>query len=441
MAKALAAAREGELAHVPPVLHQLAKLALQGGRGQLLAGVLALLEGLSGAHRCAATGRPAPALAPVVATCLAYLSEDVSYDAALAAEWVKGLRALPHRALTPSAVQLALSLARNPRLAEPLLAALKRLSVASLVEAAGAGRQPAWLAQAAASSSSAAATGPLLPPVDAEATFLRALRDSASFGDAILQPLLALAFELMAARILRPLALAAAARAGPGAGPAPASAGTGVRSALMGMRLLEAVFEQHPEARPQVLRGCVDRITTGGMQASLAHVLLLGRLAARQPALMGAWPRHRMAPSAGGGGERPAHGRAAAASRRRASQHALALAPPLPPNPRSGALQRAGGLPGRASRPVAAGGAGAAGRAVAAVPRAPRDQEPHRYGPQEDDVPARHDLAVRRCFLICVWVGEACGGGPGKSAGAPQSAAPPTAAAAQRNQYTPLAGS
>jgi len=324
MAKALAAAREGELAHVPPVLHQLAKLALQGGRGQLLAGVLALLEGLSGAHRCAATGRPAPAAAQVVATCLAYLSEDVSYDGALAAEWVKRLRALPHGALTPSAVQLALSLARNPRLAEPLLAALKRLSGAALAEAAGAGRQPAWLTPAAASTSATA--GPLSPRVEAEAVFLRALRDSASFGDAILQPLLTLAFELMASRHDAPLALAAAARAGPGGGPLPASAGPGVRVALMGMRLLEAVFDQHPEARPQVLRACVDRISCASLKASLAHVLLLGRLAARAPALMGACSPTPHLSQRREGGRRASAGARGGRCQRRRSSHALSLA-------------------------------------------------------------------------------------------------------------------
>ena len=67
---------------------------------------------------------------------------------------------------------------------------------------------------------------------------------------------------------------------------AAAPASPGVRAVRLGLDLLAAVFECHPEARDEVLRAC--QLRAARLEACLPQVLLLARLCRAQPALLAA---------------------------------------------------------------------------------------------------------------------------------------------------------
>jgi hypothetical protein len=60
----------------------------------------------------------------------------------------------------------------------------------------------------------------------------------------------------------------------------------GARSALLGLRMLEACFELHPDSRDEILRICGARLVGAKLEDSLAYVLLLGSLTRRRAAQM-----------------------------------------------------------------------------------------------------------------------------------------------------------
>jgi hypothetical protein len=52
----------------------------------------------------------------------------------------------------------------------------------------------------------------------------------------------------------------------------------GARSALLGLRTLEACFLLHPDSRDEILKICGSRLLGAKLEDSLAYVVLLGAL-------------------------------------------------------------------------------------------------------------------------------------------------------------------
>ena len=168
IAKAVRCARGAELQLLPPILYQALLLSAAGPRAFALARIAALFEelaargngaananGSANGNGAASSGRgggagpgPGSVLLQVQGTVLMHASTLLKYDAALGAEWLKGLRAKGPGA-SPFALQVALTMAGVPRLEAPTLALLKR-GVLAAYAAERAGSGCAWLDAAAA---------------------------------------------------------------------------------------------------------------------------------------------------------------------------------------------------------------------------------------------------------------------------------------------------
>ncbi|GIL92915.1 hypothetical protein Vretifemale_20397, partial [Volvox reticuliferus] len=298
VAKALSVcSRCSDLAALPSLLRQLMRMAGLGQRAFVLKGVLALFDRLETQHRGPDGRRPSQVLQNVEGTALVIIADAFKYDSALAEELLKSVRCSAV-APSPFCLLLLFTLSRQHKLESQVVALLRALVVAAFEWDATRARS-AWLSSL-----------PQLPRPTGQqlrAALLRAVRCSGVGGEVVVPGILALGTALMASCplsealalvkrndiLLAEAEVEAAAEAdarraqkrqqqqlpplpqyhhhhqpqqqrqerAPGSRdtpygpPAPGAlrGSAALQSSLLGIELLQAAFEAHREARPDVL--------------------------------------------------------------------------------------------------------------------------------------------------------------------------------------------